>query len=168
MSFSFIPLVDWYNVISSIDDSREGLIFKLLYHTACSESELISLKKKDFDFSNNKVSMRSRISSIPERLTKEVARYTSSMKDEEFILQGRNGPISAKRIQQIVVKRSEDILDFKITPQEIRSMHIAHALLKNISPASISSQAGVSYQRIAQIMDEISVKMEERCYSYEL
>lgn len=112
--------------------------------------------------------LSSRSSIIPPKLNSDLKDFTSEMKRDDYILQGRDGKtISAKRIQQLVTQSSEDA-GYRVTPQDIRFIHIAHALMKDISPSSIRRQVGVSYQRIAQVMDKIKNRLEDKCYMYEL
>lgn len=155
-------------MLAQLPRGRESIIFGILYHCACSEGELIHLKRKDIDFQKRIIHFSDRKSAVPGKLLKELEEFSKDISDDDFLVRGRNGPMSAKRLQQIVTETSQLLLGKKITPQEIRSIHIAHALMKDISPASISRQAGLSYQRIAQIMSEMDHHMEETCYPYEL
>ncbi len=164
-----MDMVEWYGFLNLVEGDREGIIFKLLYHLGCSESELLSIKVKDIDFHKNAVSIGSRNSRIPDKLLSDIRRFVSEHSPDDFVLRGRSqGHMSAKRLQQIVSEISEKIKGTKITPQDIRYYHVSHALFKGISPASISKQTGMSYQRVAQIMESMRESLEAACHSYEL
>ena len=159
----------WQEFISNIDDERLSLIVKILYYTGCSESDLINLKINDIILSQNIIKFGKRKSFLPGNIINDIEKYSKEIsQNNTFLFQGRSGPISAKRLQQLINEISAKFFGEKISPQSIRLIHVIHALSKNVSVASISKQSGLSYQRIAQIMEKSKEDLEKKSYRYEL
>ncbi len=168
MERRFISLDDWHLAMSSIKDLRERIIFYTIYYTGCSETEILSLRFSDVDHEKNLIRFSDRESSIPEKLSLDIKEFKGSSKSEYLLSSRQSDQMSPKRLQQIVTESSRKNFGSKISPQDIRYIHICHALLKNVPPVSIAKQVGVSYQRIAQVLEEIDDYLETRCFVYEL
>jgi integrase len=170
-SVQSISFEGWYSFISKIIDIKERLLIEIMYYSGCSESELISIKCLDVDVSNSTLRFNKKISRIPKNLSVKIKDYISSSNKnkDSYLFESRQSPtISPKRLQQIVSEISLKLLGEKLTPQDIRSIHIYHALLKNISIVSISHHTGLSYQRIAQVAECYKKNLEQNTFGYEL
>ena len=157
MQNSYVNLEDWYSFISRINEFKTRLIIETLYASGCSESELINLRVSDINFKENYLQFNNRKSNLSKNLINNINNYILSfnIKKNDFLFSSRqSSQLSAKRIQQLVVEASLNVLGRKITPQDIRKIHVIHALQKNYSILSISLQTGLSFQRIAQIVDQ--------------
>lgn len=170
MTFFRLSLKDWLQLTSGVLDLRDRLLFLVLYATGCSESELVSLRFSDIDKKHKTLLFGKRHSAISVKLVHELLtlqKESHSSLDAYIFFSRQSKQLTTKRVQQIVISASKKVLKTSITPQDIRYTHIYHALLKQTSLISISKQTGLSYQRLAQIMELIS-SHEELHYRYEL
>jgi site-specific recombinase XerD len=143
--------------ISSFPNSRDRIILQLLFETGCSVNELCAIKVADYvqtkDYSQfNKIRFSGRYSVISETLAIEIRKYILFRKrhGEEYLFsQNATKPLSVKRVEQLV----DQIYDGKLTPMQIRYMHILHAASKGLSPDTICEQTGLLRQRVLQILD---------------
>ena len=170
MSLVCLSFEEWWGLVSQISDLRIRLIFLILYSTGCSELELLEIKKTDFDFKRPSLKIADRNVILSSELGNLLDNYLSTdiSSDSEYIFSTRQSDrISQKRLQQLIVQTSNKYLKKSIKPMQIRYTHIYHSILKNIPLPAISSQTGLSYQRIAQIMKDIEPLLvhQRRCYS---
>ncbi len=164
---SYLGFEEWYSLLGSINDSTHKLIFEVLYYTGCSESELINLKFSDFNFKSSSIKFKDRISAIPLQLSLKIKKI--NLKPADHIFSSRQSSrISSKRIQQIVSEISLRNIGKRITPQDIRTLHVCHALVKSQSIISISKQTGLKAQRIAQITEAYRDVLNRIAVRYEL
>lgn len=170
LSISSLSHKDWLKLVSGVTNLRDRLIFEILYSTGCSESELISLKSKDIFLKNRIIKFGKRQAIISHKTSLLISSYLSSEKPTLYLFFSRqSSQLTPKRIQQIVREESRTILGKSLKPLDIRYSHIYHALLKNVSIVSMAKQTGLSYQRLAQIIEEISTKNKgDLEYGYEL
>ena len=171
LASSYLSFEEWYSLIASISDEKKKLIFEILYSTGCSESELISIKFSDVNFSNCMIKIKNRLSRIPFQLISklELMQKKENSKKSDYIFSSRQSPsISTKRLQQIVSEESKNCFERRITPQDIRTTHVCHAILKNQPILSISNQTGLSTQRIAQVVEEYKEDFKKNAFGYEL
>jgi site-specific recombinase XerC len=169
-----LSLKDWLSLASGVLDLRDRLLFLVLYSTGCSESELISLRYSHLDTKKRTLSFGTeqslRYSSIPAKLVHELLQLQNetNASKESFIFSSRQSKqLTTKRVQQIIIASSQSVFKKSITPQDIRYIHIYHALLKQTSIISIAKQTGLSFQRLAQIIEMIAIE-ESLDYRYEL
>ncbi|MFA6073269.1 MAG: site-specific integrase [Candidatus Woesearchaeota archaeon] len=152
---------------------RDEILLKTLFETGCSLSELAKIKVKDIKTPINHITpptitFNSRISVISKALADNILKYINerNRRNEEYIFsQQPTKQFSVKRIEQIIQTtllnentNSDSTKNkyLKINPQEIRYLHIAHALSKNLSLDTISAQTGLSKQRLLQIIDRFN------------
>ena len=168
LASSCLSFEGWYSLIASINDERKRLIFELLYSSGCSESEIIDLKYSDISVSSSSIKFGNRISILPISLIQRVFSLKKDSNSKYFLSSRQSSKMSSKRLQQIVSETSEQNTGNRITPQDIRTTHVYHALLKNKSVISISEQTGLTPQRIAQIIEQNKTSLKKNSYRYEL
>ncbi|MFW6231008.1 MAG: tyrosine-type recombinase/integrase [Nanoarchaeota archaeon] len=164
-----LDIVEWNRLLASVRERRDKLILWILYATGCSEKEFLSLRRKDVDTQQSCILFGTRTAFIPAVLCKELISFCTdqAVSTDAIIFSSRQSShMSAKRLQQIVGDATEQVLNTRLTPTILRKTHIYHALQKNISLPSIAHQVGISYQRISQIIEEVSPQLG--AYRYEL
>ncbi len=170
MTFFRLSLKEWLEVSSGVLNLRDRLLFLVLYSTGCSESELISLRFSDINAKKSVIRFTNRDSVVPKKVIMLLLSFQKELNalKTDFIFSSRQSKqLTTKRVQQIIISTSKQILGKSITPQDIRYTHIYHALLKQVSIISIAKQTGLSYQRLAQIIEQIAAQ-EKLDFRYEL
>ena len=168
LASSYLGFEEWYSLVGSIHDEKTRLIFELFYYSGCSESELINIKFSDINFKSSSIKFKDRISAIPLQLAFKLKSLKGFRASDYLFSSRQSAKISSKRIQQIVSETSEENFGKRITPQEIRTLHVCHALIKNQSILSISNQTGLTTQRIAQIVEAHKNILKKNTMRYEL
>jgi site-specific recombinase XerD len=158
------------NLISSIKDSRDQLILKILYETGCSQVELTKIRVKNVG--GNKISVKERdnirYANISGKLAKEISQYIlgNKLEKDSFLLSTRQGgSITEKRVRQLIHNYSQKAGFGKINPVSFRYFHIAHAYQCGVFIETIAVQLGLTKLRIFQIINELDITPRASYYS---
>ena len=168
LASSYLGFEEWYSLVGSIDDEKKRLIFDIFYYAGCSESELINIKFSDINYKSSSIKFKNRVSAIPMQLSLKLKSIKHTNSSDYLFSSRQSSKMSSKRIQQIVSETSMNNFGKRITPQDIRTLHVCHALIKNQSILSISDQTGLTTQRIAQIVETYKNILKRNAMRYEL
>ncbi|MEK6917175.1 MAG: hypothetical protein AABW92_05525 [Nanoarchaeota archaeon] len=149
---------DLRKLMYSVNSSRDSLLLRVLYEIGCSLKELISIKVSHV--AGNKITINGsaiRFSQISGKLSKDLKLYIDSNKlaKDNFLFS-----ISGRRITQLVLEHSEKFLGLKLTPHDLRYLHIVHAYLTGVHIENIANQTGLTNLRLFQIIDDFNLKPE--------
>ncbi|MFW6220473.1 MAG: tyrosine-type recombinase/integrase [Nanoarchaeota archaeon] len=174
LSFNDLAKLNTYKNLSK----RDHLIILLLYHSGCTVNELVNVKIKDINFTNNTLKISKdfsrnksfRIIYLSKFIIDKISRFINyndkmNINQNEYLFSTRQSKkISTKRVRQIV----EDVFfDLKIkntTPQILRYTHIAHAYIKGIPIDAIQKQVGLRRSRAIEIFNQLSLETNIEAY----
>jgi integrase len=148
----YLSFDEWERLQSSVSDTRDQIILRLIYETGCTVNELVNVKINDIDFSKCIVKIHAensrnheyREAVLSSRLCNLIKAFAQENTKSEYVLYTRqSGYITTKRIRQIVQGHCSNIGIRDANPQILRYTHIAHAYLKNIPVDAIQKQVGM-------------------------
>ena len=164
----YLSLNEWKKLREIEKNKRDELVLRILYETGCTVNELVSIKKKDFDFSKgiltiyaeNSRNHESRIAHVSKGLIALVKEYIKSTRNDakksEYLFATRQSKaMTTKRARQIVHKYCNMVGIETNNPQVIRYTHIVHAYLKGIPFNAIASQVGLKRSRAIEIFSQL-------------
>lgn len=121
-------------IIEATDNLKHKIIIKLLYSSGLRLSELLNLKRKDFDFEKNIIYVRlgkgrkDRITLISENLKLDILKYYSNnIFKTEYFFEGRNGKYTKKSVQKVLNNTGEKI-GINVHPHMLRHSFATHLL----------------------------------------
>ncbi|AJF61004.1 hypothetical protein QT06_C0001G0156 [archaeon GW2011_AR15] len=153
----YITQKDMRKLIGSVSSQRDSLVIRIIYETGCSLKELAGIKVSDIAGNMIRTGKAARFSQISGKLSKDLKLYTegNSIKKESLLFD-----ISGRRISQLTESHAEKILGTRLTPHDLRNLHIMHAYLNGVYLENIAGQTGLSELRIFQIISSFNVKPE--------
>ena len=103
------------DLFNSLETKKSKLMVSLIYACGLRVSELVNLKVNDFDFVEKIGQVRQakgkkdRIFNIPESLTKKLQNQVECQRElnQEYVFSGRNGKMTSRNLQKIVVKAAQ-------------------------------------------------------------
>ena len=103
------------SLFENLETKKSKLMISLIYACGLRVSELVNLKVNDFDFVEKIGQVRQakgkkdRIFNIPESLTKKLQNQVEIQRQEgqEYVFSGRNGKMTSRNLQKIVVKAAK-------------------------------------------------------------
>lgn len=159
-------------LFSSISDSRDFILVKILYETGCTLQAVCKIKVDDFEFIKCKVKIFLNESNILGRecflstkLCSEVKLYIKKMKmkDDDYLFSTRQSEsMTPKRVSQIIEYYLNRIGVHDKTGKCIRYTHIVDAYKNKVSIEQIEKQVGIKKPRLVQICG--SVKTDNNAY----
>ena len=143
-------------------NSRDSLLFGILYETGCLVSEIVDLRKKDILVEQRAIMFGDRLSRISAPLLESIQKFAFSKKSEDHIFSTRQSPkMTKKRVRQIVQRSSKEILGSPVNPHSIRYSHIAHAMSRGVSMDRIRHQVGLQRLRAKQLSELLKDEASE-------
>jgi integrase len=137
-------------ILSSITNTRDRLLVRVLYETGCSLHEISELKTTNV-YSDGTIQFTDRRAQISVDLAHELIKQA-----DHYIFHTRQTPtISPKRIQQILKPHIAAVHKGKVTPHILRYTHIIHAYKQGLQLSAISAQTGLTPVRVAQIIADV-------------
>ncbi len=141
-------------------DSRNYLLFEIMFWTGVRVGEVLALTKGDFDFNNNqmrisktyyrnkgedvitapKTPQSNRIIEIPQFLTDEVKEWCD--KKYAFPDDERLFPIGARAVEKVMIERIKKYGFKRIRVHDLRHSHVAYLINRGIDPLIIKERLG--------------------------
>ncbi len=167
-SLNYLSLEQIRKLVSSVSDTRDNLIIRVLYETGCSLNELTAIKVNHLLGSRirikNTETKEIRHSTISAKLAKDLRLFIKGnrLDDRSCLFSTRQSDsISEKRIRQIIQKYTKDEFSEKINPQSFRYYHIAHAYSNGMMLETIARQIGITTARIFKILSEMKISPKQ-------
>ena len=167
----FLTIDEMNNLLNNMKeedilDLRNKLIFELLYATGLRVSELVNLKKKKIDFSNNNIRIigkgnKERILPVTSNLKRLFKKYFKKRKyNSDYVFLSTNGnKLYARDIRRIIKKVIKNMSMFKdITPHTIRHSFASHLLENGADLRMVQELLGHSSVSTTQIYTHISME----------
>jgi len=149
-------------LINATHNIKHKLILKLMYGCGLRVSELVNLKKKDFNFSESLLHIRlskgrkDRFVKIPDSIKKELESY-SNFVNEDFFVSSRGSKLTTATIQKIVKNTAKKAgIKKKIHPHTLRHSFATHLLEQGIDLRIIQKLLGHSNIKTTQIYLSVS------------
>jgi integrase/recombinase XerD len=123
-------------IISSVENTRNRLIIKVLYYTGIRVSELVSLKWKDLQHRENGGQMvilgkggKSNVLLIPEELWLELMMLRDTLSDDGPVFKSRKGGhLNPGHLERVLKNIAFKAIGKGATPHFYRHSHASHAL----------------------------------------
>ncbi|MBN1275453.1 tyrosine-type recombinase/integrase [Candidatus Woesearchaeota archaeon] len=147
------------SLITAAKTRKSSFIIQLLYGTGVRVSELCALKRSDLELQQGTGWVRSgkggkdRMILLPQELYKELERKTP----QSFVLEGKNGPLSPRTVQEVVknaAKRAK--IAKKVTPHTLRHSFATHLLEAGNDIRIIQELLGHANLQTTQIYTHVS------------
>lgn len=142
---------------------KHKLILKLLYGTGLRVSEVINLRKKDFNFEEELIKVRlakgkkDRFVKIPSSAKEEIENYSKIGESEYFFESNRGGKLTIKTIQKIVqISAQRAGIKKRVYPHLLRHSFATHLLEQGTDLRIIQKLLGHSDIKTTQIYTQIS------------
>ncbi len=152
-------------LIDSTANVKHRLILRLLYGCGLRVSEVVNLKKSNFDFGEGLIHIRlskgrkDRFVKIPESMLDELSAYSKLNDSESFFPSSRGGRLSTATIQKIVKKSSEKAgIKKDISPHTLRHSFATHLLEGGTDLRIIQKLLGHSDIKTTQIYTHVSTQ----------
>ena len=150
-------------LIDVTQNIKHRLIIKLLYGCGLRVSELINLKKEDFNFNENLLKIKlakgrkDRFVKIPNSLKEEISKYIDLVNSDFVFGSARGGKLTTKTIQ-LIIKNAAKKADIKkeVYPHLLRHSFATHLLEQGIDLRIIQKLLGHSDIKTTQIYTQIS------------
>lgn len=149
-------------MIKIADNKKHKLAIMLLYSAGLRVSELVKLKKQDFDFENNLIRIRQskgkkdRVTILSEKTTKPLLEHFWNL-EGEHVFPGKNKHYSTKTIQEIVAKAGKKArVGKKVTPHMLRHSFATHLLEEGTSIRIIQKLLGHTRLETTQVYTHIA------------
>jgi site-specific recombinase XerD len=150
-------------MINSIDNIKHKLILKLLYGCGLRVSEIVNLKKSDFNFKESLIYIKlakgrkDRFVKIPDSIRKELKNYSEIIYSEIFFPSNRGGKLSTKTIQKIVSNACKKAgITKKVSPHTFRHSFATHLLEQGTDLRIIQKLLGHSDIKTTQLYLKVS------------
>ncbi|MEM3113073.1 MAG: tyrosine-type recombinase/integrase [Candidatus Pacearchaeota archaeon] len=158
-----LTLEEIKSLINATNNIKHKLILKILYGCGLRVSEVINLRKEDFDFKERLVYIKlskgrkDRFVKIPDSIKSELEIYSNLNNEYIFFTSNRSGKLSTKTIQLIVensVRRAQ--IRKNIHPHSLRHSFATHLLEQGIDLRIIQKLLGHSDIKTTKIYTQIS------------
>jgi len=150
-------------LIDSVENEKHKLIIKLLYSSGLRLGELTNLKIGDLELDENIGWVRSgkggkdRIFILSKKLVSELGNFTKNMNGNNFLFAGRNGKMSERNVQKIVIlAASRAGIEKQVHPHTLRHSFATHLLESGENIRKIQELLGHSDLSTTQIYTHIS------------
>jgi site-specific recombinase XerD len=150
-------------IIDSTNNIKHELILKLLYGCGLRVSEIVNLKKEDFNFSENLLHIRlskgkkDRFAKIPESVKEKLENYSKLNSTEVFFPSNRGGELTTATIQKIVKTATKKAgIKKRVHPHTLRHSFATHLLENGVDLKIIQKLLGHSDIKTTQIYTQIS------------
>lgn len=161
--------------LSSIDNVRDKLLFRLLYTTGVRIGELTKTFVHDIDFqegiinlaAQNTKTRKPRSVRIHPEVLNELKAYLKFKKiSKGYLFPSVNSKqsITIRRIQMITKKYSKKCNLGWIHPHTFRHTHIVHALMQGLPISAVQKQVGHLDLRTTQIYSDLSIADVKKAY----
>lgn len=163
----YLKKEEWLNLIGSVDNYRDKLLLKLLYHSGMRVGELTLLRIEDIDFeeryihipAENTKTKTSRTVVINREVLSDVMAYMRMTK----VKRGRLFDLTVRRLQQIVKKHAQRA-NLDASPHTLRHSHIVHALMNHIPMSAVQKQVGHKNLTTTQIYSDLAPEQVREAY----
>ncbi len=142
---------------------KHKLIIKLLYGCGFRVSEIVNLKKSDFNFNENLIHIKlakgkkDRFVKIPEILKQNLIDYSKLNNSEIFFSSAKGGKLTTKTIQKIIKNSSKKAnIKKNISPHTLRHSFATHLLESGVDIRIIQKLLGHSDIKTTQIYLKVS------------
>lgn len=150
-------------LITSTSNIKHKLILQILYGCGLRVSEVINLKKKDFNFEENLIHIRlakgrkDRFVKIPISIKENLKSYSKLNNEYVFFPSSRTGKLTTATIQKIVKSSSKKAgIKKNISPHTLRHSFATHLLEQGIDIKIIQKLLGHSDIKTTQIYLQVS------------
>ena len=151
------------SMINSTNNIKHKLIIKFLYGCGLRVSELISLRKEDFNFNENLLKIKlakgrkDRFVKIPASLKEEISKYIDITNSDFVFESARGGKLTTKTIQLIIknaTKKAE--IKKRVYPHLLRHSFATHLLEQGTDLRIIQKLLGHSSIKTTQIYTQVT------------
>ena len=150
-------------LIEATSNIKHRMIIKLMYGCGMRVSELTSLKKDDFNFSEGLIHIRlskgrkDRFVKIPDSMKQELKDYSNLNGDDVFFPSSRGGKLTTATIQKIIKNSAKKAgIKKNIHPHTLRHSFATHLLEQGIDLRIIQKLLGHSDIKTTQIYLSVS------------
>jgi integrase/recombinase XerD len=158
-----LSLEEVKGLIDTIQNPKHKLLVKLMYGCGLRVSEVIGLRKQDFDFQEGLVHIRlskgrkDRFAKIPDSMKSDLEAYSRMTDGDLFFLSGRGGKLSTKSVQLIVQNSAKKAgIRKDVHPHTLRHSFATHLLEQGIDLRIIQKLLGHSDIKTTQIYLSVS------------
>ena len=174
-SIKYLEKGEWNRLKEVIDDTRDRLMFKLLYSSGCRVGEFTLIKVGNIDFENgylripaeNTKTKIGRTAVIASReLLSELKGWIKDQKKgpEDFLFHSRQGEkMTPRRVQQLLDKYATKT-GIKCHPHTLRHSHVVHALQDGIPINAVQAQVGHKRLSTTEIYSKLAPKQVKEAY----
>jgi len=150
-------------LINSTPNIKHKLILQILYGCGLRVSEVINLKKNDFNFEENLIYIRlakgrkDRFVKIPNSIKENLKSYSNLNNEDIFFPSSRTGKLTTATIQKIIKNSSKKAgIKKNISPHTLRHSFATHLLEQGIDLKIIQKLLGHSDIKTTQIYLQVS------------
>lgn len=151
------------DMIDSTSNIKHKIILKILYGCGLRVSEVVSLKRNDFDFSENLIHIKmakgkkDRFVKIPEKLKEDLQSYLNLNKNEILFSSSNGKKLTTATIQAIVENSAKKAgITKRAYPHLLRHSFATHLLEQGTDLKIIQKLLGHSDIKTTQIYTQIS------------
>ena len=140
-------------LFAAVQNEKHSLMIRLMYSAGLRVSELVSLKVQDLEFEKHYGWVRKgkgskdRLFLIAEKIQEELQAYIAKeqLQAEDWLFEGRNGPIHQRSIQEIVKKAAKKAnIKKNVHSHTMRHSYATHLIENGYDISSCQSLLGRS------------------------
>jgi len=157
-------------LIDNASTKKSRLMLMLLYSSGLRVSELLSLKKQDFELEKNSLWVRSgkgnkdRLVILSSKLVEELKNYLENV--DGLVFPGKNDKILPRTVQKIVKLAAKKAgINKKVSPHTLRHSFATHLLEKGTDLRMIQELLGHSNLQTTQIYTQVSDEQKRKIKS---
>jgi len=174
-SIKYLEKGEWNRLKEVIDDTRDRLMFKMLYSSGCRIGEFTMIRISDLDLENgyiripaeNTKTKTARTAVIASKeLVSELRGWIKDRKKSgnDFLFDSRQGDrITPRRVQQLLKKYAEKA-GIDCHPHTLRHSHVVHALQEGIPINAVQAQVGHKRLTTTEIYSKLAPKQVKDAY----
>jgi site-specific recombinase XerD len=158
-----LSIDDVRKLINTVNNIKHKLILKLLYGCGLRVSELVNLRKEDFNFSEGLIHIKlgkgrkDRFVNIPDSMKEELESYYKLSNSEYFFESNRGGKLTTATIRKVVKNSARNAgIKKNVHPHILRHSFATHLLESGVDLKIIQKLLGHSDIKTTQVYLSVS------------